>query len=269
MRVACPSQDSSEWFTARIGKVTASCIADAIKFVWKGSKARNDKRLESSAVRDAYISELAWGMITRVPIEHYVSKAMDLGKEYEGDARRAYSLATEQMVDQTGFILHPTMDIMGASPDGLVPEFKRGVELKVPQFRTHKALLETEQIPELWTLQCYCGMLCCEYDEWDFCSFLPPDDRFGYEAVSLPDEFRLFRKRFHRDEAAEELFRRMEDGAQQTIEDAIKKVQFLQKMYPRKGAPKSKFVAELEMSNDMADTLAAFDEYVMNGPEAA
>jgi hypothetical protein len=230
MRVVCPTQDSQEWFSVRVGKVTASCISDAIKFVEKGSKVRGDKRIESSAVRNAYISELAWGMITRVPVEHFVSRAMDLGKQYEGDARRAYCLATETMVDQTGFVLHPTLDYLGASPDGLLPD--GGVELKVPQFRNHRTLLETGEIPESWVMQCYCNMLCCEREWWDFASYCPPDDQFGYEAVALPDEFRLFRKRFMRDE---ELFKRMEDGATQTIEEAIKKVDFLRSAYPRDG----------------------------------
>lgn len=256
MRIACASQDSQEWFDVRLGKVTASCIADAIKFVDKGSKKRGDKRQESSAVRNAYISELAWGMITRVPVEHFVSRAMDLGKQYEKMARAEYGFrfAPDEEIQRTGFILHPTIDTLGASPDGLLAN--GGVELKVPQFRTHKALLETEQIPESWVLQCYCNMLCCEREWWDFASFCPADAQFGYEAVALPNEFRMFRKRFYRDEP---LFRRMEEGAQQTIEDAIKKVEFLCRMYPPKGEPKSKFVTELQRSVEALEAAEILD----------
>ena len=226
MRVLCSTQDSAEWFTARIGKVTASCIAAATKFVEKGSVKRGDKRLESGSVRKAYISELAWGVITRVPVEHFVSRAMDLGRQFEGDARRAYCLATEEMVDRTGFVLHPTLDYLGASPDGLVQN--GGVELKVPQFSNHRLLLETGEIPEAWVLQCYCNMLCCEREWWDFVSFCPPDEQFGYEAVALPNEFRLFRKRFYRDET---LFAQMEEGATSAIEEAAKLVENLRATY--------------------------------------
>lgn len=243
MRVVCDDQDSAKWFDVRIGKVTASCIHFATKMVHKGSLKRNDKRWESSSERKAYISELAWGMITRTPVEHFVSRAMDLGKQFERVARAEYGFrfAPTEEIQRTGFVLHPTIDWLGSSPDGLLEH--GGVELKVPQMPRHKVLMETGVIPEEWVMQCYCNMLCCEKEWWDLASYMPADEQFGQEAMALPTEFRMFRKRFFRDEA---IFAQMEEGATSAIEEAIKKVEYLREMYPAKGQPRSKFVQELE-----------------------
>ena len=277
MRVLCPTQDSQEWFDFRLNKVTASCSYEASHMVEKGSKVRGDKRWESSAGRKAYISELAWGMINRIPVEHFVSRAMDLGKQYEKLARAEYGFrfAPDETVQRTGFVLHPTLDFLGASPDGLLEN--GGVELKVPQLPRHKMLLETGNIPPEWVTQCYCNMLCCEKEWWDFASYMPADEQFGLEAVHMPTEFRMYRHRFYRNDA---IFAQIEEGAASAIEEALKKVEFLRRMYPAKGSPKSKLATELamshealaasEMDSDMADTLAAYDEYVMGtSPEAA
>jgi hypothetical protein len=256
MRVICATQDSSEWFEARIGKVTASCIHSAMKMVEKGSKKRGDKRWESSSKRKEYISELAWGMITHIPVEHFVSRAMDLGKAYERMARAEYSFrfAQDEEVKRTGFVLHPTLNYLGASPDGLLEN--GGVELKVPQMPRHKMLMETGEIPEEWVMQCYCNMLCCEKEWWDFASFMPADEQFGQEALAMPNEFRMFRKRFFRNDA---IFEQMEEGATSAMEEAAEKVKQLRAMYPEKGAPKSKFRAEIEsavLASEMSESEA-------------
>lgn len=263
MRVACPSQDNQAWFSCRVGKVTASCIYDATKFVDKGSKVRGDKRRESSAVRTAYISELAWGLISRVPIEHFVSRAMDLGKQYEKMARAEYAFrfCPDEPIERTGFVLHPALDFFGASPDGYTEA--GGVELKVPQFRTHKTLLETDVVPEAWAFQCYGNMLCLEKEWWDFASFLPCDEQFGPEAVAMPDEFRMYRKRFYRDE---ELFKRMEEGATATMEEAIRLVETLRDRYsgsPKDNVLKTQLKASLSEAEAYAGACEAVDRTEM------
>lgn len=272
MRIVCADQNSAEWFDARIGKVTASCIHDAMKMVEKGSKVRGDKRWESSSKRKEYISELAWGMINGVPVEHFVSRAMDLGKQYERMARAEYGFrfAPDEEIRRTGFVLHPMLDYIGASPDGLLE--KGGVELKVPQMPKHKMLLETGEIPQEWVMQCYCNMLCCEKEWWDFASYMPADEQFGTEAVHMPTEFRMFRKRFYRDD---KIFEQMEEGATSAIEEAIALHNKLREMYPAKSEPKSKLNQELEaslraqeFSEDRDELIRDFDEFVMGEKSA-
>jgi hypothetical protein len=207
-----------------------------------------------------YVSELAWERITGVCADHYVSKPMEIGSQYEGEARIEYWQRFGVEPDQTGFVLHPRFDYLGSSPDGLVG-VDGGLEIKVPLFHTHCSYLESDSIPEEYMLQMYTNMLCCERTWWDFISYCPPD-----VSPELPEEFRMFRRRL---EADQTMFDAIEEAATITIQHVTERMEKLRFMYPAKGAAKSKFVAELEMSNDMADTLAAYDEYVMNGPEAA
>lgn len=215
MRIVCRQQKTPEWFQARLGKVTASNIDRAQSFLQRASKGK--KAGDSSADRDKYIRELATELITRVPVEHYVSPAMDIGAQYEDEARTEYWMATGNEVDQTGFVLHPTLDFLGASPDGLCPT--HGLEIKVPLLHTHMAYLEADEVPEEYIPQMQCNMLCCELPAWDFVSWCPPE-----VYPELPDEFRLFVKRAFADS---EMHRQMEAAAIRTMEEVTALVQRL------------------------------------------
>jgi hypothetical protein len=151
-------------------------------------------------------------------------------------------------------VLHPRLDYLAASPDSLVGA-EGLAEFKVPTFKVHCSYLESGEIPADYQLQMQVQMLCCERPWNDFISYCPPD-----VAPELPDEFRMFKKRL---EADQTMFDAIEEAATVTMQHVAERMETLRRMYPAKGAAKSKFVAELEMSTDMADTLAAYDEYVM------
>ena len=185
MRVATPTQKTAEWLTARCGRITASRMPDMLNFL----KAKKDQVPEEGAKRIAYRAELIAERLTAIPADHYVSKAMQFGTDYEDDARRAYELKMETMVDQTGFVLHPDLDYAGASPDGLVGT-DGGVEIKVPQTATHLSYLLADVVPEEYQAQMRFNMACCERYWWDFVSFDP----------RLPKPLQLFVKRLIHDE---------------------------------------------------------------------
>lgn len=248
MRIVCATQDSQEWFEARLYKVTASKMA-AAQARYKVNCKGGNKGQFTKAHFD-YVSELAWGMITHVPADHYVSPEMVLGKHFEPMARAEYMDRYDADVTRTGFVLHPTMDYLGASPDGLVDP-NGGVEIKVPKVRTHQETIEADAIPEEYLPQMYTNMLCCEREWWDFVSFCPPDEQFGPEAMMMPDELRMFRKRLYADK---EKFAEIEECAKVTIDQALEKVAFILRMYPAKSAPKSKLVTELELSHEALDS---------------
>lgn len=243
MRTVCRTQHTADWMQARTGIVTASRMCDAIAKLSKASK--NGQRGDWKQSHWDYVSELAWERITGVCADHYVSKPMDIGAQYEGEARVEYWMRLDAEVDQTGFVLHPRFDFLGASPDGLVGE-DGGIEIKVPLFHNHVAYLEADAIPEEYQWQMYTNMLCCEREWWDFASYCPPDI-----APELPDEFRMFRKRLLADPAK---FAEIEEAATATMEHVVERVKKLREMYPAKGSPRSKLAAELKMS---ADALAA------------
>ena len=191
MRILCTKQKTAEWLQCRVGKITAS-RADAVLNYLKQTKAEQEAGIRrEGADRRNYRMELIAERLTLIPADHYVSKPMEFGAEYEDDARRAYELHAEVMVDQTGFVGHPRIHYAGSSPDGLVGD-DGGLELKVPQTTTHLGYLFANEVPAEYKPQMFFNMACCERDWWDFASYDP----------RLPRQLRLFVRRLHWDEDA-------------------------------------------------------------------
>jgi len=103
-------QRTDEWFESRLGKATASRIADIIAKTKTGP----------SASRENYAVQLVLERITQSKGESYTNAAMQWGTETEPMARQQYELKRGVFVDEVGFIDHPTIAMSGASPDGLV-----------------------------------------------------------------------------------------------------------------------------------------------------
>lgn len=221
MRVACKFQRDAEWFQVKTGKIGASSIHKAMSFLTRASGSK--KAGESSAVRDQFILELATELITRVPMEHYVSRAMDIGTQFEGKARIEYWQATGTEVEETGFVLHPSLDYAGASPDGLIGT-DGGLEIKVPLLHTHMGYIRSQEIPDEYQKQMQFNMLCCERQWWDFCSYCPPE---VYPEV--PDRFRLYVQRLKADEAMHEA---MTDACVKTMGEVTELVKVLSERCP-------------------------------------
>lgn len=163
MREIICDQGSTEWLKSRVGKITASRMVDAMQRLKNG---------EEGAARRNYRIELITERITGMANEHYVSRDMERGTELEPYARSAYEVAKDVLVDRAGFVLHPTIDYIGASPDGLVLK-DGGMEIKAPRDTTHVRWIKEGIVPMEHRPQMYTNMLCCERDWWDFCSFSP------------------------------------------------------------------------------------------------
>jgi hypothetical protein len=138
--------------------------------------------------------ELVCERLTGRAYDHYVSPEMDRGHEQEQYARAAYEIATGSDVELAGFILHPTMDFAGASPDSLVfpSSTQGGLEMKNPNTATHLGWMEAGIVPPEHEPQMMWNLACAgpEFEWWDFMSF---DDR-------LPQGLRVFISRLYRDE---------------------------------------------------------------------
>lgn len=257
MRIVCKEQRTHEWHQARMGKITATGVAKAMHFVAKGSVKRGDKRIESAADRNKYIKELAWELITRVPTHHYVSKPMEIGAQYEGEARTEYWMQTGNEVDQTGFVLHPTLDYLGCSPDGLGK--RKGVEIKVPLLETHEDYLTDGVVPEDCVPQLQCNMLCCEMPEWDFVSYAPSEIY-----PDFPDDLRLLVIPLKADPA---MHAEMEQAATTTMEEVVSLVASIVKRYPRLGKPAPRNYAPeppieaYDPSKSFSDNCEFLDQY--------
>lgn len=155
-------QRTSEWFQERLGKVTASRVADIIARTKSGY----------SASRDNYMAQLVCERMTQTPVESYTNASMQWGTEQEPFARAAYESAKDVLVEEVGFIPHPLIQNSGASPDGLVGEFGL-VEIKCPNTATHIQTLLDQKIPEKHIAQMQWQMCCTDRRWCDFVSFDP------------------------------------------------------------------------------------------------
>jgi putative phage-type endonuclease len=117
-------QGTESWFADRLGKVTASRLADVLAKTKTGY----------SASRANYMTQLVLERITQTRAESFSNAAMAWGTEQEPFARAAYEAHTGQMVEEVGFMPHPTIEAAGASPDGLVGDGM--VEIKCPSSST-------------------------------------------------------------------------------------------------------------------------------------
>jgi putative phage-type endonuclease len=89
----------------------------------------------------------------------FTNAAMIHGTETEPEARRAYEFFVDCDVQQVGFVPHPTIEMAGASPDGLVGDDGL-LELKCPNTATHIETLLTGEIPDKYHKQMQFQMAC-------------------------------------------------------------------------------------------------------------
>lgn len=171
-------QRTESWFEARIGKFTASSIADLMATTKSGP----------SASRKNLIMRILCERLTGQRQEEFESAAMKWGTDTESLARAEYSAHTGELVDEVGFILHPKIECFGASPDGLIGD--RLVEIKCPNTGTHLEYLESRKVPSKYQFQILAQMACTGASSCDFVSFDP----------RLPEKWRLCIIPFQRDD---------------------------------------------------------------------
>lgn len=167
-------QGTPEWFAARLGNVTASRVADVIAKTKSGY----------SASRDNYMAQLICERMTNTVAESYTNAAMQWGTETEPLARAAYESVADVLVDEVGYVQHPSIERAGASPDGLVGADGL-LEIKCPNTATHIDTLLSNQVPTKYITQMQWQMACTKRAWCDFVSFDP----------RLPNGLQMFVKR--------------------------------------------------------------------------
>ena len=172
-------QGTDAWHLARLGRVTASRIADVLATIKSGE----------AAARANYRAELVAERLTGKRQESYSNAAMQWGTETEPLARVWYESEVGVVVQETGFVEHPTIAMSGASPDGLVADSGL-VEIKCPNTQTHIETMLAKRVPPRYTPQIHWQMACTGREWCDFVSFDP----------RLPEQMQIFIKRVERDE---------------------------------------------------------------------
>lgn len=200
----------------RIGKVTASRICDVLASIKSGeAAARRDYRMQLALER-------ATG---RSHESDYTNGHMQRGNDLEPDALAAYEIRTGAIVDDSGFVDHPTIPRAGCSPDGLI-DSDGMVQAKCPKPAIHYRYSLENRIPPEYVSQ-IAFELACTVREWsDFVSYCPTMPKplhlvvvrvYVHELRKEIDEIELAVRKFSAevDEETERLRRRLADASRE------------------------------------------------------
>lgn len=245
MRIVECEQGSAQWLQERVGRLTASRVSEAMsKF-----KDKKKKDTEETAERRVYRIDLVTERLTRRTTENFNTPEMQWGRDHEDDARIAYELYSGVMVERIGFILHPSVDFIGASPDGLVG-YEGGLEIKCPKSETHVRWMLEGVVPEEHIPQIDCNLLCSERLWWDFVSY---DPRLENEGLDI-----FVARRFRNEEEIAQLEYeaiRMHHDVDRTIAELKKKARPVLK-------PKSRVSSAVETSPPIDQWATEFDRLI-------
>jgi len=203
-RIAAIQQGTEEWHQLRLGKVTASKVADILAKTKSGA----------SASRGNYLIELALQRVTKTIEESYSNSAMEWGVATEPQARVAYEVSTGNFVDQIAFVNHPTIEGFGCSPDGLVGEGL--IEIKCPNSATHWSYIKANEPPQKYIIQMQAQMSVTGAKWCDFVSFDP----------RMPERSQLLIIRVNRDN---EFIAEMENDIKQFLSEVEAEVNLMEK----------------------------------------
>jgi len=173
-------QRTDDWYAARLGKVTASSLYKVLAKTKTGY----------GADRGNYMTQLVLERITGTKADSYTNAAMQWGVEQEPFARAAYEASRGVMVDEVGFVPHPTIEAAGASPDGLVGDDGM-VEIKCPDSKTAlECWLSDNPVEGKYFAQMQWQMRCADRAWCDYVVFDP----------RMPAKAQLFVTRVMRDD---------------------------------------------------------------------
>lgn len=132
-------QGTPEWYQARVGKITASCFADAISTTSRTSGKR--KPGDPTAAAERYAADLAIERISQQPHGEPVKAwVLERGHEMETRARMLYEARTGAFITEAGICVSDD-GIFGYSTDGLSGDDGL-LEIKSP--------IDSSKIVEMW-----------------------------------------------------------------------------------------------------------------------
>ena len=196
-------QRTDDWFAARLGKVTASRVADVIAKTKTGY----------GAGRANYAADLVVERLTGQKASSFSNAAMEWGTEQEPNAKAAYAAKTGILVEDVGFIDHPTVAMSGASPDGFAEDGL--VEIKCPNTATHLEYIFDGKPPQKYVTQMQWQMACAGKPWCDFVSYDP----------RLPERLQLLVVRVPRDDDYIKMLEQEVTTFLQELDDKLNKLE--------------------------------------------
>lgn len=172
--------DSEQWLKAKLGVPSASNISKAM--AKKGTETRN-----------SYLMELV-GQIATQKYDEVFGKALEHGKLNEEAARAAYEFETGSKIEQAGFI-YSECKRFGISPDGLIKDQKKGLEIKCPfTSKVHADFLCNSTIKSEYIWQMQYSLWVTGFSSWDFVSFHPDFKKGMFKVVTIEPDPKHFER---------------------------------------------------------------------------
>jgi putative phage-type endonuclease len=172
-------QNTPEWLSERAGHCTASRVNDVQAKIKTGE----------AATRRKYRIQLCAERLTGIPTQGYQNAAMQWGTDTQPSAQIAFEAESGLLIQDVGFIKHPTIAWVGASPDGCIDDDGL-VEYKCPESTTHLEWMDRGTVPSEHVAQ-------IQFQLWvtgrQYCYFVSYDPRF-------PEHLRLFTVLVKRDD---------------------------------------------------------------------
>jgi putative phage-type endonuclease len=161
--IHAPAQGTGAWLNQRVGRLTASRMADAMAVLKSGkpSEARRKLMIELLAER-----------LTGDAVPHFVSADMQWGIEQEPVAKSAYEARSGTLLTPCGFFLHPDIEHFGATPDALIDD-DSVIEFKCPRTTTHVTWMLEGGVPDQHKPQILAQLSCTGRQRAVFASFDP------------------------------------------------------------------------------------------------
>ena len=154
-------QGSPEWIALRVGNPGASSMDKIVTST--GAK---------SGQRQKYMYQMVCELITGKKHGSYKNEDMERGNEFEPEAREMFEFINGQ-VEQCAMIYQDERKLWHASPDGIMPDQKAGLEIKCPSLPVHIEYLDKGKLPTAYVIQVQASLMVTGWDLWWFVSYYP------------------------------------------------------------------------------------------------
>lgn len=168
-------QRSLAWHQARCGRITGTRFAKAM-----ASKGTQGYR----GLIEDLVAERLYGRWEEVA----TTAAMQWGVAHEDAARRWYTRTAGHAVRQVAFVVHPTFDFVGVSPDGLVGDDGL-LEIKCPQQENFARVMRAREMPSRYRWQVQGQLWVCQRSWLDFVAYYPPRQGIVIPVVACQADF--------------------------------------------------------------------------------
>lgn len=155
-------QGTDAWKAARVGNPGATGFSNIVTSIGKPSKSR-----------EKYLYTIAEERIEGKKPESFKSYYMLRGQELEPEARKTFAMVKGIQVEQCAMVYPDERKEYHVSPDGIMQEIEKGLEIKCPALITHHKYLKDGVLPSEYRVQVQGSLMVTGYKSWFFMSYFP------------------------------------------------------------------------------------------------